>query len=209
MVFGWKEVVTAKQDIQESCVACKKSFSLTLFVLHNYIHVYYIPLFPIEKIVKTQCTSCGFILLKKEMPESLLLSYRNMKGRNRIPIWMFSGVLAVLLAIGSVVLHNKITATDSQLMIRNPHKNDLYYVKLGKGSYTTYKVKKVFGDSASILMNKFVTDKASGVYEIQDMEYNDTAVTVHKSRLEELYNTKEILEVRRNLPSIIPNSIAQ
>jgi hypothetical protein len=199
IVYGWREVQTAKEDISDcNCVSCNNTFTLSVYVFYRYVHVFWIPLFPIGKVVKSHCSSCGFTLTKKEMPESQRMAFSNMKKKNRIPVWMFSGLLIIGGLVSWSFIDKAIQKSNTKDMIQNPVKGDIYSIKLSSGSYTAYKVDNVSGDTVFLVVNEYMTEDPAGLSELKYMEYNDTADGVFKSDVEEMFKNEKIIAVDRH-----------
>jgi hypothetical protein len=198
IIYGWRLVQTAKEDIADYCSSCGKPNSLSIHILHRYIHLFWIPLFPIGRIIKSHCSQCGLSLEKKEMPDALKLSCSNIKHKRKIPIWMFSGVFIVGGIIMWVSIKNKLRDNENRSMIENPLKNDLYDIKSESEKYTSYKVKDVKADTVYVLVNQYETNTASGLSDLRYMEYNDTVQSLLRSDLEELFDKGEIINIERN-----------
>ncbi|MCW3101675.1 MAG: zinc-ribbon protein [Bacteroidetes bacterium] len=198
IVYGWRQAQTAKEDISEcTCHNCGKPFTLSIYVFHRYAHIFWIPLFPIGKTVKSHCSSCGLPLEKKEMPQELRHAFGNMNNRNRIPVWMFSGLILIAGGIICSMVNRLIADHKNKELIENPFAGDVYEVKQGPGIYTTYKVERVADDTVFLLVNQYTSDMQSGFSELKAMEYNDTAQAVFKPQLLEMFNNQEILTVER------------
>jgi len=198
IVYGWRQVQTAKEDISEcACHSCGKPFTLSIYVFHKYAHIFWIPFFPIGKTVKSHCSSCDLLLEKKEMPQELRYAFGNMNNRNRIPVWMFSGLILIAGSIICSMITGLIADHRNKEMIENPFAGDVYEVKQGPGIYTTYKVEHVADDTVFLLVNQYTSDMPGGFSELKTMEYNDTVQAIFKSELLEMFNCKDILAVDR------------
>lgn len=86
------------------CPSCGFQNSLQISVFQRYVHVFWIPTFPIGKTGYTQCVYCKQVMTQKEMPASLQMTYKEAARCTKTPIWMFSGlILAVLMVLATVM----------------------------------------------------------------------------------------------------------
>ncbi|WP_277749886.1 zinc-ribbon domain-containing protein [Chitinophaga barathri] len=85
------------------CPVCNSSQHAEVMVYSEYVHVYYIPFFPVGKDAFTVCSQCGF---KKTTPltrgfcSAHSLDYR----KYRHPMRTFSGLLTIGGLIGLTIL---------------------------------------------------------------------------------------------------------
>ncbi|MCW3085199.1 MAG: zinc-ribbon protein [Bacteroidetes bacterium] len=198
IIYGWREKQTATQEITDPCNNCGKPFSMSLHVFHRYFHVFWIPLFPIGKTVKSHCSACGITNEKRDLPEAVRLSYKNMPRKNRIPVWMFAGPIIIAGCVSVGFIKDEFNKKEYANMIQQPLKGDIYKVKTDDGNYTLYKVQSTSADTVNILLNEYQSDNAKDIDQLKSMGYNDTALAVLRSDLQDMLQKGDIIGVDRN-----------
>lgn len=200
IIYGSKAKQLAKENLVDTCPNCGKHNTVDLYVFQNYAHVFWIPFFPIGKKVISQCENCKQVLKLKEMPSTFTMTYENMKSQFKTPVWTFSGValLAILVTIG-VINDQQNTAKNSRLILA-PQTGDVFEVKTKDNQYTLYKIQTIEGDSAFIRINKFETNKATGLSELKgkgETAFDEDLYAFTKTALRQMFDNGEIVDIYR------------
>ncbi|NOW93779.1 hypothetical protein [Mucilaginibacter sp. SG564] len=74
--------------------------------------------------------NCRQILKLKEMPASVKLGYENLKTHAKMPVWTFSGLLLIALAIVGFSIADKQKAAKVSHMMTSLKKDDILEVKM-------------------------------------------------------------------------------
>jgi hypothetical protein len=98
-IIGHKSILLAKEMVQEKCPNCGSNHSLEMEVFQKYVHFFYIPYLPAGKTGVSYCSNCHQALVDKDMPANLKEAYQQLKAKTKIPIWMFSGLVLMILLI--------------------------------------------------------------------------------------------------------------
>ncbi len=77
-----------------------------MYVFQKYVHLFWIPFILIGKTAVSQCSHCKLVLKLKEMTPALKVIYEQAKSKNKMPIWTYSGLLLLALAITIGVIDN-------------------------------------------------------------------------------------------------------
>jgi hypothetical protein len=88
-------------------------------------------------------------------------------------------------------------AYDAEIILK-PKKGDIYEVKLSDSEYTLYKVDRVEGNMVFLFQNEFITDKQSGIYQLEEKPYYKESFPVGVTNLKHMLEVGEILEVERD-----------
>lgn len=83
-----------------TCVHCGTTNSLTSSVFSRYIHLFWIPAFPIGKTSITVCEHCKQTLTAREMPPAYQAPVRAIQEQARIPLTNF----ALLMLFGAAIV---------------------------------------------------------------------------------------------------------
>ena len=85
---------------------------------------------------------------------------------------------------------------DTEIFIKNPTVNDVYFIKDNDGYYTALKIEKVTKDSILFLQNDY---KATVSYEVEDLDvpenYSKNIIQYSKIEMQKL---DEIISIKRN-----------
>ncbi len=110
VIFGWREAKINIQPINKhSCSYCNTPERLFIQVNRLYVHIFWIPVFPLNKKVYSICGHCKLETSKSQMPPDLQQKAKYYKQASKTPWWMFLGVFGggffVLLIVLSMFLH--------------------------------------------------------------------------------------------------------
>jgi hypothetical protein len=180
------------------CQNCTTKGNVTLSAFSNYVHIFWIPVFPFSKQVVSQCQNCKQVFQEKEMPSEFRTYVTELRSSVKPPIWTFVGLflIAGLISWGSYTSGQN--AENNKLYIADPRPGDMYDVKTEDNAWTVFKVKEVQADTVFILFNKFQVDKLTGVYKIKKEEDFETeAIPMMKSTLIDMFSKGEINDIDR------------
>ena len=74
------------------CNFCEEDSSQVVSVFGRYIHLFWIPLFPVGKKVIGECTNCDRTFEKRDFPEQLKSQYSEIKHNAKRPFWHWLGL---------------------------------------------------------------------------------------------------------------------
>jgi len=198
--YGTKSKETATEQLTEKCQNCGTQNSISMHVFQKYAHVFWIPFFPLGKTGVSECDHCKQVLKLKEMPSGLKTSYENLKGLNKTPIWMYSGLALTAVLISIAVIAVKKNDEKNAQLILTPQSGDIFEIKTKDNQYTLYKVDQVQGDSVFVQANKYEVNKSSGLADLKlkdSNSYTDEELAFTKSELKEMLRNGEILDIDR------------
>lgn len=176
IIYGMRASLQKTEPLADNCPNCNTSGSVQMNVFQRYAHIFWIPVFPIGKTGVSQCTSCRQILKQKEMPASIKLGYENLKTHTKIPVWTFSGLLIIALAIAGFAIADKQKASRVSKMLTSLHKDDVLEVKVKDDQYTLFKVDHVTGNLVYVAFNKFQTNMESSIDDLKDKEFDNSVI---------------------------------
>ncbi|MFD0963915.1 hypothetical protein [Pseudofulvibacter geojedonensis] len=181
------------------CPSCENTGTTTLYLFGKYATLFWVPMFPMGKKMISECSHCKVVMEKKQMPPEFNLPLQNLKDQSKTPIWNWTGLVIVTGIIIFGLFQSKQHDTDVITYIQQPVAKDLYDVKLEDGNYTTFKVTNVENDSIYFRMNDYVISRSSKLYKIdKDENYSDEIFSMHKSKLKELFDSGDIIDISRN-----------
>ncbi|MFL5763229.1 MAG: hypothetical protein ACJ77K_04745 [Bacteroidia bacterium] len=198
IIYGWKGVETAQEDMQETCPNCSTTFSTKFHVVCKYWHLFWIPMTPYNRTVISHCASCNQTLTKDRMPESFRLAWQNLKKGKRIPVWMFTGTIIIGAIIVWSIINGMIKDNKLKDHIQSPVVGDifkLHFTDSFPSQYSAFKVYAVTDNYIVIQSSDYQVDQESGLDELINMEYVPKKDTMDRSRLPELLNDGTIIGV--------------
>ena len=200
IVYGTRSKLLAKELVTDKCPNCGTQNSTEIHVYQKWAHVFWIPFFPLGKVVASECGHCKQVLKEKEMTSSMQSVLQDVKSRSKTPIWTFSGlaILAVIIAVG-IVNEKKNDAKNAKLIMA-PQAGDVFEIKTPESQYTLYKVAAVHGDSVVIRPNNMETNKPSGLSKIKaqgDAGYSEETFAVSKTELKSWLDKGQIRDIER------------
>ena len=167
-------------------------------VFGRYAHIYWFPLFPLGKTGAAECGHCLQVLQPKEMDHALKQALREAKQQVRVPVWHFSGLLLLAIAVmwGLIAQSNHQKNTES--FVQAPHKGDLYHNRTENGHYSLLKVQDVTGNSVKLLANNYEMESMREVAKLNKPEnYAAEPVELTRYDLNIMLTKEQILEVER------------
>jgi hypothetical protein len=168
IIYGTRVNQLGKQMLNEKCINCDTQFSVELFVIQKFAHVFWLPLFPMSKTGISQCSHCKQVLKLNEMPDSYRNGYEALKAQTKTPVWTFSGVVVIAGLITWGVVSDKQKDARNSKLILSPQAGDVFEIKTKDNNYTLYKVAALMGDSVLIRANNFETNKVSGLRDLKN-----------------------------------------
>lgn len=100
MVIGHKSVEISNSKIRNVvCPHCLAEAEMNYTTYSKYVHFYWFPFVPVEKIKIVECTSCKATFYLKDTSESIQKKVQNMEEYKPVnfPIYHFSGLFLILL----------------------------------------------------------------------------------------------------------------
>ena len=199
--YGTKATEIGKGKIKNvSCPQCHVNAEMRYTIFSKYVHLYWIPFVPVQRIKILECTSCKSTFNLKDLSENIKGKFKKEQEQNpiKIPILHFTGLFLIAAIALFFYYQNQEDQKNEKIYIKSPKIGDVYRVKGTTGFFSTYKVKSVFKDSLYILVNKMEVDQESGIEKIDiDENYIDEWV-FRRDSIESLYKQDEIYQIDRN-----------
>ncbi|TGD79884.1 hypothetical protein [Hymenobacter wooponensis] len=198
IIYGHRASHLTTEAVPGSCPSCATPDSRRVSVFGRYAHIYWIPLFPFGKTGVAECGHCRQVVQAKEMDPNLKQTLQEVKQRVRVPLWHFSGLALLAIAIvWGIIVHNQ-SQKNTQTFIQAPHPGDLYHIRTENGHYSLLKVQDVTGNSVKLLPNNYEMESQTEVGKLNKPEnYAAEPVELTRYDLRIMLTKEEILEVER------------
>ena len=194
---GSKHLKT-EQPKGTSCPLCKADDSILMSVFSRHAHIFWIPLFPIGKVVGSQCQNCQEVLDNKNVSSQIKDTYKELKKDTTIPIWQFVGLFLILIGVAFFSYSSYQNEQNKLAYLATPQKEDIYTHEIKAGDYTTFKIVEVSEDSIFVSMNEYGVNLPSGVASIEKEEnYSEIVYGMAKKDVLKMNQEGEIYEIER------------
>lgn len=105
IVFGQSKMPIGVDQVLCPCRVCEKDTWSDLMVESVYLHLYYLPIFPVDKLANLICEECGNKRYGLEFNSKLIPTYEEIKSKFRHPMrsFLLSAILGALILIATIV----------------------------------------------------------------------------------------------------------
>ncbi|WP_196894340.1 zinc ribbon domain-containing protein [Aureivirga marina] len=203
IIFGAR-AVHLHTELKENltCPSCESKGFIEINIYRKHAHVFWIPLFPFFKSGYAQCQKCNydFDLDDGGLPDPYEIEYDNVRANAKGPKWQFAGLTLILGLIAYANYASSETEALEKLYIESPEIGDIYEYKPElEDGYSTMKVVNVKKDSVFVNLNLYITNKISGIYEIEKSEnYSNDIYSFSKEEIEFMHEENQIIAIERN-----------
>ena len=190
--------VKTTQLSTETCQHCSTQGAVIMSTYARYVHVFWIPFFPIGRFSVSECQHCKQVLEEKQMPAQIRAHHERNIAESRLPLWQFAGLALLFVGIAFGVYASGVDKEEQARFLQTPQTGDIFEIKTKAGAYTTFKVSDVIGDTVTVSFNDYEVDRASGIYKIDKEEnYSEELYYLTKAQLEEMFSAGEIMDINR------------
>lgn len=159
VVYGIRAKLILTKLLNLMCAACGQGEQY-LHVFQRYIHVFWIPLVPANKVLVLECKHCKKATEQKEISPTQMVAVNQAKQEAKLPIWMFSGSVLVAGLIAFLVMQGNRETEATKQYIQSPLAGDMAVVKVEE-EYQVLKVQSVGPESLQILPGNYAYKKAT------------------------------------------------
>jgi hypothetical protein len=192
IIYGARAKQLATQTVSAQCSGC--SHETQVLVAHQrYAHVYWIPLFPMNKVVSAVCAKCQKLTAEKEFPANLQMHGGPFRSTLSTPKWMFVGLVLIACGIGAGVYSANHDKQAKIAHLAKPHIGDVYvFYDLGgaddKYHYSFGRLVDVNDSEATFVLGKYRYNLSSGVKRedtANPESYDEERVAIPRNELTE------------------------
>jgi len=200
IIYGTNGTHVRTQELPGvACPACKTSNSLRTSLYSRYAHVYWIPLFPFEKLAAVQCGACNEVWKHNAAPASIAPVVREVRQQISHPYWTWAGLAAVVaIAVFGYLASIRDRHTDEALLLE-PRAGDIYTVRSDSaGMYSLMKVQRVGGNNVELVANDYQIDNVSPINKLNSPEkYSKEPFTLTRLELQIMRRKDQLTDVDR------------
>lgn len=202
IIFGTRAVHLNTAILNKTtCESCNQTGTIRMSIFRKHFHLFWIPIFPVGKTGRSECTHCKLVQKPAEMSNALIQKYYELKTIAKGPIWQYLGIfLIIIFGIMANLNDFKLTKTSDieQQYISAPKEGDIYKIKFGEKRYSTLKVVGVSNDSVTISPNKLEINYSPGLNQIDDaINYSDSLFQLSRIQIQEMFDNRDIMVVVR------------
>lgn len=201
IIYGTRPVDLKQKQVESenTCPNCGNEGTLFLSVYSVHIHIFWIPIFPIFKRVVGICMECSHTIKPKHMEAHLKREANNFKKLTRKPLWQYTGLAIIALAIGYGTLQGRKRDAKELAFLHHPKVGDQYQYQTENGNYSIFRINHTSNDTLYIQENMFESTKFSGLFQINTEEnYSQELTLFTLAEVDSLYHQKIIKRIIRN-----------
>ncbi len=99
IIYGFREKpFKVLELLEERCRNCDNEKQV-VYLFCRYVHIYWIPFFPIKKVARVQCQHCKAVKEENEMNAQEREIVNNIKKDSKFPKKYFAGLIIILALI--------------------------------------------------------------------------------------------------------------
>jgi len=200
IIYGTSKKKLLSETVMEKCQNCGNQFCVDVIIYQKWFHVFWVPILPNGKTGVSQCGKCNQVLAPNQMSPNIKMTYNHLLKQAKAPIWTYSGIVLIVVLIAFFTINDFMNDAKNKKFALAPQKGDIFKVKTRDDLYTLYKVEKVEGDSVFILINKYETNKSTGLNDLKrkgEEAYSPVIFSFSRKELKEMYDKDEIFDIER------------
>jgi hypothetical protein len=103
--YGVKKANIGFDEFLVKCPSCEADNFADVMVTSNYYHIYFVPIFPIEKEVSCICQKCGLKRYDVPFNKRTFKNYTEVKSKFRHPwySWFFTLIIGTIILISILI----------------------------------------------------------------------------------------------------------
>lgn len=98
LIYGTNKAIIGLDAFLMRCPNCNSDTWQDVMVYSVYMHFFWIPSLPVDKLADTHCTKCGSRRYDRGFDKNLIKEYDHIKHKYRHPIYTY--IVPSLIAIG-------------------------------------------------------------------------------------------------------------
>ncbi|MBC3846825.1 zinc-ribbon domain-containing protein [Winogradskyella echinorum] len=178
------------------CHSCGASSQVIVEKKASVFHLMYIPIFPYRIKNIFTCKSCNNVFELKDLKPEHKSYYKNFVSKKWIPIWLFSGLIVILLGIGFFVYNNIKNKEERLNKLTDGNQKQIIEFKTDNGQYTTLRTVKITSDSIWLNYNNYEIETYDLIYRISGSgNYASDTLKVNINDIKELFEQGNVKSI--------------
>ena len=103
IAFGVNHMPIGIDEVPVRCPSCEMENPADIMVVGKYLHVFWIPVFPVDKELNIICRSCGLKRYGLPFNSNLLKNYQQLKRDFRHPWISYIGISCLVLLVLTII----------------------------------------------------------------------------------------------------------
>jgi hypothetical protein len=201
IIFGSQKTTLGTYELPlTQCKHCNSSKTLLYRVSQKYGHVFWIPMFPIEKIVITVCTHCKQSLVDEQIYPEYWKAISNQNIKHKAPFWTFIGLVIFGIIILSIIIGALGATFHRKHILSNPQKGDIYFIRDKNWNYSLFKVAEASSDSVYLNKSVLSVNQRAGFDMLKNElgVYDSITIGYSKKDILKVYSEGKLVEIIRN-----------
>lgn len=201
IIYGWNSKLIKHAPLENiECEHCQQKTSL-LGIHSNYVHIFWIPVFPYSKSAIIVCTHCQHATGEKDMKPDFKARIKAIKGAVPVPKYQFSGLGIILALVVYFTFQSYRNDNVENEYLNAPLAGDVYVLRNDEEAtrykYYLLKVQSLEEDSILISPNSFGYSGIPAKLDAEDGFY-DYSAKIAKTTLLEKHKNGELKKVIRD-----------
>ena len=97
--YGQSTTPIGADEVFVRCPSCEKNSWADMMVESQYFHMFWVPIFPFDKLINLICKDCGLRRYGLPFNESIIPTYKEIEHQFRHPVRTFIPVLIVVFLV--------------------------------------------------------------------------------------------------------------
>ena len=172
----YSTLIKSEASYYTTCPICGQNGNTVFSVHGKCYHVMFVPFFPTGTQLSAHCTNCNTMLDYTQMPEDLKKEIYEFRKKQRSPLWHYTGLILVFLAISFIVFIMYKYDSQKADYMSTPKVNDIYEIYIDADKYySALRIEEIKGDSVYFSKNKYSINRGYEVEKIDLSENYDTS----------------------------------
>jgi hypothetical protein len=196
--------------VDDVCPVCQRENSRYLFLVQDYVDIFFMPFTPAGKSGEIRCQNCPAIIENFGLSDDQQFELQEMKTGAGTPVWTFAGMLGLPLLIMLISLPVLNAASNTAprkkgpsvlSMIMYPKQGDMYEIEMEEDDFADYswvRIDSLSADSVWLGVNNQSTPIKEGLSAIRGGCYDSLSMTIHRRDLKTMLDKKEVLDIHRD-----------
>jgi hypothetical protein len=147
LIHGIRRIKLRGELLPGTCDHCGTEGSVQLLVVQPYVHLFWIPFFPLPKRARTECLACKHEVKHSRLGPMHIGLFDALKGEKRTPLWTWIGAGVMAFVLPWFITQLNRNSADQNALLLHPQVGDIWTIKLSDKRHTLHRVEEVRADS--------------------------------------------------------------